>query len=490
MKTQKRINPYVLITILTLTALLLSVALTVMANGKTYTVVFDERYFSDPVDREGVGVSYTEEGIVETEEIYLENDKTVCIRVRSLKSGNTDLILHVKGTWSQTASLYVNPSGTVIETPGLNFNGYQYAEGVILFSFAFVALMMLLAFIDRYKKRQFDYTMIAYNGVAIFSAALSAYPLAKTLSWLPVRVSFGAFIGYVTETGLYFVLVSAPVMLIVCAAFAFSNIRLIRHEGFRPVNLLGIALSVVWFIGASIIFSRGVLWFFIGDAEMTHIIYYGTAYAVSLMICLLFSVMISAVLAVRCKPPYDKDYIIILGCCIRSNGDLTPLLRGRVDSALAFEKKQFDATGRHAKFVPSGGQGADEIISESEAMKRYLLAQGVPEERILKEDRSVNTDQNIAFSREVIAQDCEDIESVKAGFATTNYHILRGYVLSKKHRLDAQGISAKTKWYFFPNAFLREFIGLLVDKKLAIGLIMLLITAMFIWINRLLGLIY
>ncbi|MBQ1309357.1 MAG: hypothetical protein IIY54_06595, partial [Ruminococcus sp.] len=31
--------------------------------------------------------------------------------------------------------------------------------------------------------------------------------------------------------------------------------------------------------------------------------------------------------------------------------------------------------------------------------------------------------------------------------------------------LDAQGITAKTKWYFYPNAFLREFAGLLYAKK-------------------------
>ena len=64
-------------------------------------------------------------------------------------------------------------------------------------------------------------------------------------------------------------------------------------------------------------------------------------------------------------------------------------------------------------------------------------------------------------------------------FATTNYHIFRGYILSKKHRLDAQGISAKTKWYFYPNAFLREFVGLLYDKKWFILLTVFLILAFY-----------
>ena len=86
-----------------------------------------------------------------------------------------------------------------------------------------------------------------------------------------------------------------------------------------------------------------------------------------------------------------------------------------MDAAIRFERAQFAANGKHAKFVPSGGQGSDEVISESEAMKRYLLEQGYPEEQIIKEDKSVNTDQNICFSREKIMADAADPETVRAG---------------------------------------------------------------------------
>ena len=134
----------------------------------------------------------------------------------------------------------------------------------------------------------------------------------------------------------------------------------------------------------------------------------------------------------------------------------------RADSALAFEQAQFKSTGRHACFVPSGGQGSDEIISESEAMKRYLMENGVPEERIWCEDKSVNTYQNMLFSKRVMDRH----GGCRPAFATTNYHVFRGYVLAQKVGMqDAQGISAKTKWYFYPNAFLRELVGLIVDKK-------------------------
>ena len=105
-----------------------------------------------------------------------------------------------------------------------------------------------------------------------------------------------------------------------------------------------------------------------------------------------------------------------------------------------------------------------EVISEGEAMERYLLEQGVPAERIIREDKSTSTFENMKLSREVVEKTDPDFVNKKTAFATTNYHVFRGYILSKKNGFEAQGISAKTKWYFFPNAFLREFIGLTVDK--------------------------
>ena len=117
------------------------------------------------------------------------------------------------------------------------------------------------------------------------------------------------------------------------------------------------------------------------------------------------------------------------------------------------------------------------MISEGEAMKRYLLEQGIDESRILPETKSVNTFENIKLSKGIIEKDTQ--EDYNAAFATTNYHIFRGYILSEKLGLkNARGISAKTKWYFFPNAFLREFVGLLADKfRLHLIILFLIIVA-------------
>ena len=170
------------------------------------------------------------------------------------------------------------------------------------------------------------------------------------------------------------------------------------------------------------------------------------------------------------------DYIIILGCAIMRDGTPTPLLKVRIMRAFDFEKAQYEKTGKHAKFVPSGGQGSDEVISEAESMKRTLAELGVPEERIVKEDKSVNTYQNMAFSKKVIESDSNS-ENCNIGFSTTNYHVFRGYTLAEKLDMKVKGLSAKTKLYFFPNAFIREFISLLCEKKVPHILYATLITA-------------
>ncbi len=114
-------------------------------------------------------------------------------------------------------------------------------------------------------------------------------------------------------------------------------------------------------------------------------------------------------------------------------------------------------------------------------MERYLCEKGVPKERILREDKSVNTYQNMQFSKNVIEKNCGDVTDKRISFATTNYHIFRGYILAKKNGFYADGISAKTKMYFYPNAFLREFAGLLMDRKWN-NLAVVIIIVLFFWL--------
>lgn len=161
-------------------------------------------------------------------------------------------------------------------------------------------------------------------------------------------------------------------------------------------------------------------------------------------------------------PEFDKDYVIILGCRVRADGTLTPLLRGRVDKAIDFAEKQRRKTGKEVIFVPSGGMGDDEPIAEADAIKNYLLERGISEDRIKPENKSENTYENMSFSKRIIEG---DNLNAKISFSTTNFHVFRSGIVANDCGIDCEGMGSKTKWYFYTNALIREFIANLESEK-------------------------
>ena len=157
---------------------------------------------------------------------------------------------------------------------------------------------------------------------------------------------------------------------------------------------------------------------------------------------MLVGIIVADSIAAKYEPEKDKDFLIVLGCGLKKDGTPTNLLKGRLD--------------------------LDEVVSESASMKRYLMEQGVPAERIIEEDRSTDTRENMRFSKEKIwAID----PGAKVAFCTTNYHVFRSGLFARRVKMRAVGMGAETKWYFWPNAAVREFVGLLtqhLDKQVLI----------------------
>ena len=89
-------------------------------------------------------------------------------------------------------------------------------------------------------------------------------------------------------------------------------------------------------------------------------------------------------------------------------------------------------------------------------MADYAIEQGVDADRIIKEQRSVSTQENLQFSRELM-----EGEKPKIILVTTAYHVFRSLLLARRQGIKCVGFGAGTKWYFTLNALLREFIGYL-----------------------------
>ena len=89
---------------------------------------------------------------------------------------------------------------------------------------------------------------------------------------------------------------------------------------------------------------------------------------------------------------------------------------------------------------------------------------------MLLEDKSADTTENMKNSKALIfAQN----EAAVVAFATTKYHVFRSGLKARQVRLRALGMGCKTKWYFWPNAAVREFVGLLTQHRVKQGVILL-----------------
>ena len=365
---------------------------------------------------------------------------------------------------------YATPFGLLYNKTFRHFNGNESLLVLAVGTMLIVSAACVFSVIEKYRCGDFSYSMVVRCGLIIF---LTVNAMIVIFRWIEMLRINGVFeinyiIGVLFNSAKTFVTLSALPLTALALALALSNVQLVRREGFRVMNLLGIFIGIVMMGGIALLhrLNNYLAYDSLAAYYISTFVTLAFAYLYVYFECMLLSTILCAVLSTRYKPPYGLDYIIILGCAIRADGTPTPLLRGRAERALAFEREQFAHTGRHAKFVPSGGQGSDEIISEAASMKRWLTEQGVAEEQILEENQSVNTFQNMAFSKRVIEADAENAEKVQIGFSTTNYHVFRGYTLANRVNMKVKGLSAKTKLYFFPNAFIREFIGLLWEQKL------------------------
>ena len=464
MKTKPKLKKRILALNIGLLAVMIFSAIHIIGVGQHYSLhPLTLTEFGQETD---YSVTVEDESVVRYEGMRFENGAPVC-DFSSVGQGET--IVHVRENldgeeWElYPYTLKVGFFGTIFDiTEGrLNFSGSTAVINAILVQLLFILVVMIWMFVDYCRMGKFSYPMIACGGLAIYVGILLSY--AAYYCFTQPIYSFSYFIMLVTSAGYITLVVLTPPMFILSGLLAVSNIWLMRHEGYRPVNALGIIFAAVWFIGE--LMSVGMIFIpsFFNFAFFGYFAF-PIIYTVGYMECMFLSTALSSFLSTRYKIPFDRDYIIILGCQICRDGSLTPLLRGRVDRAVEFEKAQYEKTSKHAVFVPSGGQGGDEIMSEGEAMEKYLLSIGVPQEQIVREDKSVNTLQNMQLSKRVIDRHSGGAES-KTAFSTTNYHVFRGYILAKKSGFEALGLSAKTKPYFYPNAFLREFIGLLVDQK-------------------------
>lgn len=267
----------------------------------------------------------------------------------------------------------------------------------------------------------------------------------------------------------------------------FNTVVVVRNNGFSLTSMLPFLMAGFLVL---LIASPTIVNYF--DPDVRHIIVFvlGLFTLEGLWFSFTFMALLFYSWVYRLLPRRRQyDYIIIHGAGLDGPRP-TPLLAGRIDKALELWNKQY----QHGKFVVSGGQGADEIVSEAQAMRDYLLEKGVSADAILMEDKSTTTWENLRYSLAIINADratgvdaTSSVAVASSGDVTTtasdastsdasgtvtssgdfttavvtsDFHVFRCAEYAHNLGIKADGIGSHTKGWYWPTAFIREFIAI------------------------------
>ena len=449
--------------------------------------------YTDEVDETGIAID--KEDVLEVEGIsFDERTGNTTIGFTALKPGDVTVTVDTLDPNSHPVDidLVVDNLGFVTEK---GFMGSMSNMGIVRYEIISVILIMMVNTFFSMKKEKkrsrYSYRLMFYMGAIIFlGISLLIWIYNTFINRYDGMDKLYALYADILSAFMTFAMVVFPLILLLAIFLVVSNIALIRHEGRSLTNalgiFLGIGLMVLTFFGIFSVYILNLLvdvnsysWFHV-SVFVEALIYILLSY----LECMMLGTYICTARAQRHVPKFNKDYMIILGCAIRQDGTVTPLLKGRADRALWFAEKQKSATGKDLTFVASGGQGADEVISEAESIAQYLKENGIDDSHIILENKSTSTRENMQFSYDKICKSAngskddlaEDLtegskkelkeQSVNIAFSTTGYHVFRSGNIASSLGIPATGVGSKTKWYFYTNALIREFIAnMLIERS-------------------------
>ena len=311
----------------------------------------------------------------------------------------------------------------------------------------------------------------------------NALYLFVTLAWSSILLVF-RLNNYVLGIALVLIVLLTPILTIVF--LLVNTVVVVRNNGFSLTSMLPFLMAGFLVL---LIASPTIVNYF--DPDVRHIIVFvlGLFTLEGLWFSFTFMALLFYSWVYRLLPRRRQyDYIIIHGAGLDGPRP-TPLLAGRIDKALELWKKQH----QRGKFVVSGGQGSDEVVSEAQAMRDYLLEKGVPGDAILMEDKSTTTWENLRYSLAIINADratgvgatsaatvaSRDVTTAASdastsdasgtaasrddfttAVVTSDFHVFRCAEYAHNLGIKADGIGSHTKGWYWPTAFIREFIAI------------------------------
>ncbi|MFG2824081.1 YdcF family protein [Kitasatospora sp. NPDC048365] len=294
--------------------------------------------------------------------------------------------------------------------------------------------------------------------------------LTVTFTALAMLVELGRADSVAAELVLVAMVLLPAVGTLVLAGLLIANgVKMIQKEGRRLANLLSLlaGLGILGVVGLLLAATQADSHALVVAARTVFLL---ASYLSFLFLCFIGYGFLYG----RLTPREDVDYVVVLGAGLAGGVRVTPLLAGRLDRGRLLYEAQ-TLRGRAPVIIASGGKGPDEGVPESHAMADYLLERGVPDDRIEREDRSRNTEENLTFSQVIMAREKPDYLCV---VVTNNFHAFRAALLARKAGINGQVVGSPTAAYFWPSATIREFLAVfLAYRTVNLGVCALLVLA-------------
>lgn len=242
--------------------------------------------------------------------------------------------------------------------------------------------------------------------------------------------------------------------------FAALTILMIIPLFFRTWNAGSLFFLALGMIGLTIcVFWEKVLQFVCAKRKR-RILFYGLLglFATGICWCIALSFFIS-----RAEPeiPAEKENLTVLILGSKVDGTKPSAdLQKRIDTAADWLLAHPNSIA-----VACGGQGIGEEVTEAGVIREKLLQKGIAPDRILLEDRSVNTEQNLFYAQKVLSEN--HLPSKEVLLLTDDYHLYRALLIARQNGFTARGIGVSAPPWIFPALFARELFA--VTKYFVLG---------------------
>lgn len=317
-----------------------------------------------------------------------------------------------------------------------------------------LAVIVFLVFLAGVVREPRSFGNAVLLGLAL---ALGALGLAEHLAGEPGRL------GHLLLLALILAVALGPLLI---GFFLVANgITMIRRESLRPANLLSLLAGVAVFlmIGLDVAAERTE------DVKLSLFATVATLVFGYVSFLLVSYVLYAFVYGLVARTS-GADFVVVLGAGLRPDGGVPPLLASRLERGREVwaELDRREGPGRRAAagfrplLIVSGGKGDDERVPEASAMASYLTARGFPADRLLLEDQSRSTEENLLFSRAIMD---ELRPGAKVTVVTSDFHAFRAALIARRLGIRGQVTGARVAGYYRPSAVLREFAAVFLQYR-------------------------